>query len=755
MNDELIGRRVGGYEIIEVLGKGGMATVYRAHQLSMNRSVALKILPRHFLNDDTYMQRFEREVQIVSQLEHRGIVPVYDYGEDDGQPYIVMRLMAGGSIDDLLQRQPNTPLSLDRILALIDPIAPALDYAHSKGVLHRDLKPSNVLMDESGGAYLTDFGIARLAGDGQGTITTQGVVGTPAYMSPEQAQGKALDGRSDLYSLGVMLFEMATGRRPFDGDTPYGIAVHQVMTPPPHPRSINPDLLPTVEAVILRTLNKLPESRYATASAFANALHQARANGTAPLAGAMRERGAREHDTQPGISIETVSAAPYNTTYSDVTQPASASEIAQNMVPAYTSPRAYTPVPPAQSYPAAPLTPPPVLATGGTSGGYTPIPARRRRRSPNLLLNAIFGGGIGCALLLFILVITLLFIAILRQGADSALVGTIDASSTNEVTLEPVVPRLALVEPTATRDSGSLIDSLLGTPRTTPARTDTASGDLPGGQIVFAADRGDTGFDLYRLDLDAALPPTTPVPSQLTRVPGDEITPALSPDGRRIAFASDRDGDFEIYSLEVATGIWTQITDNAYTDRAPAWSPDGDWLIFSSDVRGDGAHDLRRAHADGSDPETLYSDGLRNTDPRWTSDGFFLLFTGGIAANPANWEIKRLRPDTSDRPVKLTTNSTRDWLPAFTPDGGVVYTTQGAGYAAIARLSSQGEGVIVYDSPGYDWGAFPSPDGGWIVFTSDSTGRDELYALPLAEPSSIRLLTEGGGLNAQWGASPS
>ncbi|MBE2269282.1 MAG: serine/threonine protein kinase, partial [Anaerolinea sp.] len=198
--DEWIGKRIGGYEIRGVIGHGGMATVYLAYQLSMNRLVALKVLPRQFVHDDTYMQRFNREVQIVSTLEHRSIVPVYDHGEHEGQPYIVMRYLTGGSVDARLRAGA---VSLEAILEILGQIAPALDFAHSKGVLHRDLKPSNILLDDNGGAYLTDFGIARVTSEIGGTITTQGAVGTPSYMSPEQAQGKPLDARSDLYSLGV------------------------------------------------------------------------------------------------------------------------------------------------------------------------------------------------------------------------------------------------------------------------------------------------------------------------------------------------------------------------------------------------------------------------------------------------------------------------------------------------------------------------------------------------------------------------
>ena len=209
-NDNLIGKTINGYQVESVIGRGGMAAVYRAQQVSMGRTVALKVLPQQYLDDDTYIQRFQREVAIISRLEHRNIVPVYDYGEYEGQPYIVMRHMSSSSVDNLLK---NGPLSVEKVLEIIQQIAPALDYAHAKSVLHRDLKPSNILLDDEGAAYLTDFGIARVLGEGAGSpIPPQGVVGTPAYMSPEQGQGRPLDGRSDVYALGVVLFELLTGR---------------------------------------------------------------------------------------------------------------------------------------------------------------------------------------------------------------------------------------------------------------------------------------------------------------------------------------------------------------------------------------------------------------------------------------------------------------------------------------------------------------------------------------------------------------
>lgn len=390
MTDNLVGKQIGGYEILDVIGHGGMATVYRAQQVSMNRVVAIKVLPRQYLNDDTYMQRFQREVEIAAKLEHRNIVPVHDYGQYEGQPYIIMRYMNGGSVDDLLRKGP---LEVERILDIVEQIAPALDYAHSKNVLHRDLKPSNILLDDDGGAYLTDFGIARILSEQHGaTITTQGVVGTPSYMSPEQAQGHALDNRSDIYSLGVTIFEMATGRRPFQSDTPYSIAVMQVTTPPPSPRSINPTLSIPFEQVIYKALKKKREERYATAVALAEALRRA-----------LDPPSSSIHDTQPGIprpSTKPVTIRPRE------------------------SPPAI--VPPAPPYV---LSPHPNNASSSSESWRVP---RRRAKSRSLWMNAALGAVIGCGLLTIIVIVIAILIssvqpagAIDRQGVrNPALVAT-------------------------------------------------------------------------------------------------------------------------------------------------------------------------------------------------------------------------------------------------------------------------------------------------------------------------------------------
>lgn len=262
-------QQFGRYEIKRELGRGGMATVYLAFDPRFKRDVALKVLPHEFLHDPTFRVRFEREAQTIAALDHPAIVPVFDFGEQDGQPYFVMRYMPGGSLADRLKRGP---LSLAETGQIFTRLAPALDEAHTKGIIHRDLKPGNILFDQREDAYLSDFGIVKLS-EATSTFTGTGVIGTPAYMSPEQARGEAdIDGRSDIYALGAILFEMLTGQTPYKADTPMGLVVKHITEPVPRILDVKPDLPPGCEALITWAMAKNRDERPATASRLAKRL---------------------------------------------------------------------------------------------------------------------------------------------------------------------------------------------------------------------------------------------------------------------------------------------------------------------------------------------------------------------------------------------------------------------------------------------------------------------------------------------------
>ena len=268
-----IGETVGSYQILEQLGHGGMATVFKAYHPSLDRDVALKVLHPAFKNDPQFFIRFQREARIVARLEHPNIVPVYDFSEHNGEPYLVMRYVHG---DTLKAEITNEPFSIEKILRIMEPVCGALSYAHKQGILHRDIKPSNIMLAKEGHVFLTDFGLARMMELGESTLSQDMMVGTPQYISPEQAQGKKdIDGRADIYALGVVLFEMLTGSVPYSGDTPFAIIHDHIYKPLPLPRSLNPEIDEAVEKVVLRALAKNPDDRYENMDAFWDALKKA------------------------------------------------------------------------------------------------------------------------------------------------------------------------------------------------------------------------------------------------------------------------------------------------------------------------------------------------------------------------------------------------------------------------------------------------------------------------------------------------
>jgi tRNA A-37 threonylcarbamoyl transferase component Bud32 len=261
-------QKFGRYEIKGEIGRGGMATVYHAYDPRFEREVALKVLPHEMLHDVQFRTRFEREAKTIAMLEHPAIVPVYDFGEEDGQPYFVMRYMTGGSLSDRMKKEPMTVQDAARIMAHI---APALDEAHSKGIIHRDLKPGNILFDQFNEPYISDFGIAKLS-ESQANVTGSAIVGTPAYMSPEQAQGESIDGRSDIYGLGIILFELLTGQQPYHGDTPMSVVVKQITDPVPHILDFKPDLPSDIEIIIEKAMAKDRNERFQNVKSLADAL---------------------------------------------------------------------------------------------------------------------------------------------------------------------------------------------------------------------------------------------------------------------------------------------------------------------------------------------------------------------------------------------------------------------------------------------------------------------------------------------------
>jgi predicted Ser/Thr protein kinase len=277
------GENVGPYRVVEQLGQGGMASVFKAYHAALDRYVALKVLHPAFLEDPNFLARFQREAKVVARLDHPNIVPIYDFAEHEGQPYLVMKYIQGRTLKAELAQGS---LSGEQKLNIISAVGKALSYAHDQGVLHRDIKPSNVLLSDDGGIYLADFGLARIAQAGQSTLSSDMLLGTPQYISPEQARGEEeLDEGTDIYSFAVVIYEMVVGRVPFNADTPFSIIHDHIYTPLPMPRQVNPSVPEKVERVLLKALAKDRDDRFATVAELVQAFHGAAVNkqDTVPL----------------------------------------------------------------------------------------------------------------------------------------------------------------------------------------------------------------------------------------------------------------------------------------------------------------------------------------------------------------------------------------------------------------------------------------------------------------------------------------
>jgi serine/threonine protein kinase len=256
----VLGENVGPYRVTDQLGQGGMATVFKAYHAALDRYVAIKVLHPAFKEDPHFTSRFQREARVVAMLEHPNIVPIYDFAEHNGHPYLVMKFIEGKTLKARLDQGPLTKTKAGEI---VDSIGNALTYAHERGVLHRDIKPSNILISPDGSIYLADFGLARIAEAGASTLSQDMMLGTPQYISPEQAQGsRDLNEGTDIYSFGVVLYEIVVGKVPFNADTPFSIIHDHIYTPLPIPRTVNPHVPEEVELVLLKSLAKNREDRF-------------------------------------------------------------------------------------------------------------------------------------------------------------------------------------------------------------------------------------------------------------------------------------------------------------------------------------------------------------------------------------------------------------------------------------------------------------------------------------------------------------
>ena len=659
--DKLVNKTLGQFQITRELGRGGMAVVYEAYQPALQRKVALKVLPPSLAQDD-FVRRFQHEAIAAAGLRHPNIVTIYDVSSEGHYNYIVMEFLEGRPLSEVIRT--GGPMPLDRLCKIVEQVAQALDYAHQHGFIHRDIKPSNIMLDQADHATLTDFGIAR-ALTGTHLTQTGTLIGTPEYMSPEQVTGEEIDARTDVYSLGIVAYEMVTGQVPFSGTTA-SVLYKQANTPPPPLRTHVPGVNPTVENVILRALAKRRDERYATAGQFAQALIAA----TASQPGAMPSR-----QTSPAITQQASHISP---------QPMSVSP------PTYTSPPAYMPPQPIPTQPPA---------------------APRASGLPRGLLWVLAGGAA-----LAVLCVAIAIVAWIANRDHPAIQPTETPKQITQAS--PTSPPAPTLRPTT---SGG------GLPPTRPPLTPTptiselllafASGSEGAWQIMLADVTAGRIEPLPNQPANSGVPAWSRDHTQLAfrskasgawqvyviRANGNDLRQVTqvgnnaeanwSPDGAQLVYVSDRDGNKELYIADAAGSQHRRLTNNAVLDDDPNWSPDGQWIVFER-KEGD-CFNLYVIRPDGSGEHTLTSnagtDCSWSSTPAWSPDNKWVAYE--TSAHGAGYRIKVMAADGSK--TRFVTQGgaegVNDVRPAWSPDGK---------WIAYSSDRSGGDGIYVAPAGG-------------------------------------------------------
>jgi WD40 repeat protein/tRNA A-37 threonylcarbamoyl transferase component Bud32 len=716
-------KQIGPYEVRGVLGKGGMAIVYRCYQPNLNREVAIKVMSARFIDDTATVERFKREAFAIASLHHPNILTVFDTGQFGDVPYIVTELLSGKTLRERLGK----PLDLNYASRILLQVASALDYAHENGIVHRDVKPSNVLLDQRDRAVLSDFGIVKLLNDRANMhLTATGIgVGTPEYMSPEQGMGEPLDGRSDQYSLGVMLYEMITGVTPFRADTPIAILMAHVNRALPDPRQHNSELPPEVVEILYKTLSKNPNDRYKTCTEFAMAFEHAIQHPTmnVPLRSVSPQpdptisarnltpsdatmpvdvfKEMRQSTPTPPpvnadrlstqISMHEVSVEPSN----NVTRVSEATITPGGATTRLGTPSAGTPIPPPpyanynnpqtfQPYPTPPGAPPPPY--------FPPQPAKKGRGGVVALVVGIV------AVVIIVSVVVIVLVASKGiAGNDTPTAVAITTNSTQTTATTEITQTSATTLSTTTTPEVTIPATSIGTATTTQAPVTTATTPPP--VTTLAA-------------TEAAV---------LSEHSNSVPIAAWSPDGKTLATGS-WDNTARLWNSQGKS--FATLTGHTGWVVIVAWSPDGKML-----ATGSLDSTIRLWKADGTFISELKGHSAEVTNIAWSPDGKTL------ASGSKDYSVRLWSAD--GKPIATLQGHTNTVvLVTWSPDGKTL--ASGSWDKTVRLWSADGKPIATLQGHTGEVSMVAwSPDGKVVA----SASKDKTARLWSAEGKAIATLT--------------
>ena len=693
---DLIGNRLGNYDIVEEIGRGGMAVVYRAYQRSLNRHVAIKVLAPQLSFDQQFVKRFQREARAAAKLQHPNIVVIHDVAHQQGIYFLVMELLEGRTLKQLIEQKGS--LSPERSARIVEQVASALDYAHQQGFVHRDIKPANIFVGKDDRTTLADFGIAKAASETQHLTRTGMLIGTPEYMSPEQAEGGEVDYRTDLYALGVVLYQMLAGRVPFQSTTPHATLHAVIYEPPPPLRQLRPGLSSAVESVVMKSIAKQPAQRFQGGSEMVAALQAA-------LAG--QPTGALAAPPPRPTAPPPRPAAPPTRRRSPMVWLVAALAVVLVLILAAT-----------------------LLLLDGDAGQEDPTAV-----ATLIVIQETSTKTAGS---------TATEPASTHEPASTPTTMTAD---TPPPTQSPLPPSATPIPPTDTPPSPT--NTPLPPTRTPPPTAPPAHF----GRLAFSSNR-DGSPEIYVVKLEGGSP------VRLTQNNANDWLPDWSPDGTRIAFTSHRTGSYDLWVMRadgsaqtpwVATGAW---------DDYARWAPDGQRLSLSTtaDTQGVPNSEIFVRRPNGSLYQVTHSTA-EDQWADWSPDGR-IIFTEGYK-DGSDWDIYIVDADGSGRTTWLD-DANCDVQPTWSPDGNwiaflrITNDTNGngridyedAGSVWVSRASGGGLRRITSGV----WAVTPvwSPDSQWIAFAqvrdSNGNGRSDendavdIWAVPLGGGDTVPLV---------------